>query len=347
MPDTNDWPALLDFKVSAIKPLPSRQFLKRIQLEAKVTAAAKIKAEQDISEKSGSREGLEKAIEKIVDNFALTARNYVTFLIESVLGHVQLTSTIVRGLGSFDSRVVFSLPTSLSYKLFSTLFSCFSSRGWVKEYDSQLCLDQYISLIEELRSKHESLIETPDVIVDIVGFFATLDLLRNRPLLHYVFSLSCLCLTETSQTFPVVKFSTIDTSKPTCGLLDVIFPVQSYVSNVPDAGEVCSRGLALDQFLEKGSTYGRLCLSDVYDAWSSVDYCGRQGIFDHFLTTYRQVMKSRDKKGSSSKGSTSSAVSVSKSLAVPKKVGHVNYGSISSKEVDKTVSHLAASSSKR
>ena len=64
----------------------SAVFIQRIQLESKVTAAAKIKAEQQISEKSGSREVLEKATEKIVDNFALTARNYVTFLIESALG---------------------------------------------------------------------------------------------------------------------------------------------------------------------------------------------------------------------------------------------------------------------
>ena len=241
---------------------------------------------------------------------------------------------------------MFSLPTSLSYKLFSTLYRCFSSRGWVKDIDEQLGLDQYISFVEELRSKYSDLVKTPDVLVDVVDFLSSSIQLRDRPLLQYVFSLSCLCLTETSPTLPVVKFGSVDTSKVTCGVADVIFPVQSYLSNVPDSGEVCSRGAALKQFLEFGSNYGRMCSSDVYDAWTSVDYCGRQKILEHFHATYRQIVKAPDKKGPSSKSSVSSAVSVAKPLVVPKRVGHVNYGAISSKEVDKAVSQLAASSSK-
>ena len=90
-------------------------------MESKNTAGAKIKAEQEISERSGSQEGLEKAVEKIVDNFALTARNYVTFLIESTLGHVSIEADITRGLASFDPQVLFVLPTSYSYSLFTTL----------------------------------------------------------------------------------------------------------------------------------------------------------------------------------------------------------------------------------
>ena len=142
IPDADDWLSLISFEVSAIKPLSSRQFLRRIQLETKVAAGAKIKAEQDISERSGSRDGLDKAIEKVMDNFALTARNYVTFLIESTLGHITITADVVRGLASFDPQVLFVLPTSLSYSLFTTLYRSLSSREWVKEVDEQLCLDQ-------------------------------------------------------------------------------------------------------------------------------------------------------------------------------------------------------------
>ena len=71
VPDSGDWLSLLEFKPSSIKPLSSRPFLKRIQLENKVAAADKVKAEQEISERSGSRDGLEKATDKIIDLFLL------------------------------------------------------------------------------------------------------------------------------------------------------------------------------------------------------------------------------------------------------------------------------------
>ena len=345
VPKAEDWTALLKFEVSSLKPVSSRQFLKRIQLESKVTAGAKIKAEQEISERSGSREGLEKAVEKIVDNFALTARNYVTFLIESTLGHVSITADITRGLASFDPQVLFVLPTSYSYSLFTTLYRSFSSRGWVKDIDEQLCLDQYISFVEEIRSFYPDVVEAPDLIFDVVSFLATSAKLQSRPLLHYVFLLSGLCLTEAGPVLPVVKFGTVDSSKVTCGTADVIFPVQSYLSSVPDGGEFCSRGSSVDHFVESCATYGQLCSSDIYDVWSHVDFCGRQSILDKFLTAYRKLSPSGAKKSSSRKSSASSTVSVSKTLAIPKKVGHVNYGAISSKEVSKAVSKIAASSS--
>ena len=115
VPDADDWLFLTSLEVSTVKPLSSREFLRRIQLASKVTTGAKIKAEQVTSERSGSREGLDKATEKIVDNFTLTARNYVTFLIESTLGHIIITADVVRGLASFDPRVLFVLPTSQSF----------------------------------------------------------------------------------------------------------------------------------------------------------------------------------------------------------------------------------------
>ena len=77
-----------------------------------------------------------------------------------------------------------------------------------------------------------------------------------------------------------------------------------------------------------------------------MDFCWRQSIADKFLTAYRKLSNHGDKKSSGRKSAASSVVSASKTLAIPKKVGHVNYGTISPKEVIKVVPKIASGSSK-
>ena len=115
----------------------------------------------------------------------------------------------------------------------------------------------------------------------------------------------------------------------------LFFPVQSYLSSVRDGDEFSERGASLNHFVESWATYGQLCSSDVYDVWSPVDICGRQSIRDKYPTAYRKLSTSGAKRSSGHKSAASSIVSVSKTLVIPKKLSHVNYGPVHSKEVSK------------
>ena len=177
-------------------------------------------------------------------------------------------------------------------------------------------MDQYISFVEALRFTHRSLAVTPEVVVHVIGYLTSLDQLRSCPLLQYVFSLSCLCLTEIGTAFHTVKFGKVDSSKLSCGVTDVIFPVQSYLSVVPDSVSVCTSDAALVRFASVVSEFGDDGFPDTYDPWSSVDHFGRWDLFQKLQKAFNGPSGSPTVRSPKKGSNTSSVLSASKTASV-------------------------------
>ena len=80
--------------------------------------------------------------------------------------------------------------------------------------------------------------------------------LRSRPLLFEFFRLACLCLDEAFQVLPAVKFDSIDFDDPTCSLVDVILPVQSYLLSVLHGVEAVTTDQSVATFLRMQPIFG-------------------------------------------------------------------------------------------
>ena len=132
IPTESVWSELLDFDLPSAVLVTSETFLRRSRLDIQVTAASKVRAEFDLCNSKASKETIELAAAKHKENFAVSGRAFLVHLLGEVLGHVNLTSELVRGLASFDPQVLFSLPTDLGSSYFALMYRSFCSRGWVK-----------------------------------------------------------------------------------------------------------------------------------------------------------------------------------------------------------------------
>ena len=343
VPEENEWTSLVGLKLTSVKRIASRQFLRRMKLEGKVVAAANMKASNDSSEQPSNKESVSKLSDQFVNDFAILSRDYVFYLLGEVLSHVSLTADIVRGLASFDLKVLFLLPTSMAFSFFPTLHRSFSSRGWVSDVDEALCLEEYMSFVHDLRSSFRDLTTDPGLVHDTIDFLVRSGKLCSRPLLQYVFRLSCLCLTETSLDFPVVQFGKVDTSKLGTPMSETIYPVQSYLSCVPGCVESCARGPSVTQFLALCDTFGDRGFSSIYTPWDDLDFCGQNKFSQELNSSYDKIVEA-DTQDTGPKRDRILIQSTSghRSIPIPKRVaGKVKYGPISQKEVDIVVSGVA------
>ena len=348
VPAELEWTQLVKLKLGVVKRISSRQFLRRLNLESKAAAAASMKASNDSSDRGGTKDSVKKLSDKLLDDFALLARDYFVFLLKEVLGHISLTSDGVKGLASFDPKVLLVLPTNMSFSFFTTLYKGFSSRGWVKEVDQQLYLEEYMSFVYDLRRSYPTLVESPDLIFDVVSYLSTSVKLRSRPLLLYIFRLSCLCLTDAVSEFPSVQFGTVDSSKLGCTMNEVFYPVQSYLSCVPNCIEACCRGESVTRFLNLCSTFGNRAFSSTYTPWSDVDYCGQASFSSILQESYGQLNggKESDERPKKDRILHQSKAGP-RSIPIPKRVvGRVTYGPISQADVAIVASKLVQGGSK-
>ena len=86
---------------------------------------------------------------------------------------------------------------------------------------------------------YPQLIKDLKFIYDIIVSVTDSSSLRERLLLDFVFRLRCLCLNGNKVVLPVVDLGTKTSEDLTCRILEAVFPVQSYLVNVPEATSKC------------------------------------------------------------------------------------------------------------
>ena len=168
---------------------------------------------------------------------------------------------------------------------FDILYSTFSLRSWVPSANESLCRDQYMQLLDHLRTTYGPSFDLTSVSADLFEFLSELEFLRDR--LFYLFKLCCLCATSVSPTYLDV---TVSTAGRHSRLTDVILPSQSYVANVRDAVAFCSDDGNLAKFIDFASSFGRSAFAPDYDPWTYVDNFGRSKTYKSLLASYRVAL---------------------------------------------------------
>ena len=306
---------MLDLDLNSCNKLTPNQVLSKARLVDQVSQGSKRKAERDLSETKVNRDAIDKLAVSLCDQFATAGRSYLIFLLDSVLKHVNLSSDLVKGMGSFDPQVLFVLPTTLGMSLFRILVRGFISRRWIKATNEQTYYDEYASFVEALRKENPDLVTS--LIYNVVDYLVAHPGLQFRQHLAHIFKLTCLCLTSCSAETPVVKFGSINSASPSCKLGEVIYPVHSYAANVPGCLESCTNAEALIEFSSLESRFGCRGFPNTYDPWTSVDWFGRASLLRKLEGSYSALLCKRGE------APTKKTSVVSSESAVPRMVSSV------------------------
>ena len=295
VPLANAWFLLLRFQTSEATFLDGEEYLIRLRLSHKVSSASKAKAEGMHFGKKSERPAILVTTETVKSDFVKDSQQYIQYLINEVLRQTRLTTNIVKGMAAFDPLILFKRPMEIALRHFDILYSTFSLRSWVYSANESLCRDQYMQLLDHLRTTYDPDFDISSVSADLIEFLSELEFLRNRSCLSYLFKLCCLCATTVSPTYPDVTFGTISTAGRHNRLTDVILPSQSYVANVRDAVAFCSDNGNLTKFIDFSSSFGRSAFASDYDPWTYVDNFGRSKIYKSLLASYRTALSTPQK----------------------------------------------------
>ena len=291
LPQENDLSAILSIAVSDTRALSITDFIVRSKLEQRLNVACKVKAERELSDKKGSRANLPKLVKEAKEDFGRLGTAYVAYLFQTAQSNLQLTSDIVKGLGSFDLDVMFRCPLSQALYCYKQLFRSFQLRGYFQPDEVSLYTEEYLSFLDELRKELPELDQPRVIIIDAVSFISTHEGLQTRPHLARIFRLSCLCLDEDFTSMPPVKFGPIRTDDPKSKLVDTILPVQSFFMNVGHSIDILTSSSSISEFLAFEPTFGGTAFSDTYGPWDGLDYFNRSQILS-VLKPKRDVQKS-------------------------------------------------------
>ena len=172
---------------------------------------------------------------------------------------------------------------------FDVLYSTFAHRSWVEDSNESQCRDQYIQLLDHLRTAYGPNFDNTSVAADLVEFLMGLEFLHERSHLLYLFKLSCLCTTVTCPSHPDVVFGGITTAGGQSRFTDLILPCQSYMANVTGSVVRCSEDFNLAKFSGLTASFGRSAFSTAYDPWTYVDTFGRSKIYKSLLASHRKA----------------------------------------------------------
>ena len=278
LPQENDLSGILNISVSDTRALTVTDFIVRSKLEQRLNTACKIKAERELSDKKGSRANLPKLVKDAKEDFGRLGRAYVAYLFHSAQSNLQLTSDIVKGLGSFDLDIMFRCPLGQALYCYKQLFRSFQLRGYFQPDEESVYTEEYLSFLDELRKELPELDQHRVIITDAVIYISTHEALQSRLHLARIFRLSCLCLDEDYTSMPTVKFGSVRTDDPKSKLIDTILPVQSFFMNVGRSIDILSTASSITEFLAFEPTFGGSAFSDTYGPWDGLDYFNRSSI---------------------------------------------------------------------
>ena len=106
LPDDKDWHGILVKDLGSCTPLKNSEFLVKLKLVRKLNAAAKQRADKDLSGRKPTEASLTDAVNKTRVEFVKEAKAYISYLCTSVQNHVSSTTDLVRGMGCFDPDAV-------------------------------------------------------------------------------------------------------------------------------------------------------------------------------------------------------------------------------------------------
>ena len=280
LPPEAEFTKILDLPIAEAKALKITEFLSRMKIGAKFDHACKVKADREKHDKKYQGEPIEAVIKAVKEEFGRLARSYLVYLLSETQGLKGLTTNIIRGLCAFDLNTLLVEPLELGKYCIGQLFSSFRLRDYYSPTEESQCLDEYITFVDDLRQRYTSMSQPTFFIFDTIDFLSGQETLQSRPLLYKLFRLSCLCIDVPFAELPMIKFWGFNSDDPTCQLIDLIQPVQSYFTNVARGEEVMTREESVTKFLALEPTFGSTALSDVYCPWLSVDFFGRAKIFE-------------------------------------------------------------------
>ena len=271
LPLETDLTGILNVSVSDAKDLPVTDFIVRSKLEQRLNTACKIKAKKELSDKKASRANLPKLVKASKEEFGRLGRSYVAYLFQAAQSNLQLTSDIVKGMGSFDLDIIFRSPLSQALYCFKQLFRSFHSRGYYRADDESISTEEYLSFLDELRKEFPDLDQPRVIVTDAVSFISGHVTLLSRPHLARIFRLSCLCLDQDYTPMPTVKVGSVRSDDPKSQLVDSILPVQSYFINVGRSIEALTTPSSIKDFLAFEPKFGGTAFIDTYCPWDGLD----------------------------------------------------------------------------
>ena len=273
LPQETDLSGILGVSVSDARALSVPDFITRSKLDQRLNTACKIKAEKELSDKKASRANLPKLVEQSKEEFGRLGRGYLAYLFRAAQSNLQLTSDIVKGMGSFDLDIIFRSPLSQALFCFKQLFRSFHVRGYYQADDESICTEEYLSFLDELRKEYPDLDQPRVIILDAVAFISGHVTLLSRPHLAWIFKLSCLCLDQGYSAMPPVR-----TDDPKSKLIDTILPVQSFFMNVGRSVDALITATSVSDFLAFEPTFGGSAFTDTYSPWDGLDLFNRTEI---------------------------------------------------------------------
>ena len=290
VPLENAWFLLMDFRISQGKLMDDEDFLVRLKIASKVTTASNLKAAGLHFNKKSSETAIKKTAETARSDFVASAKDFIKFPLSGVLQHTELGSDLIKGLAAFDPYILFKRPVEVALRHFDRLYSTFQLRSWVSASNESVCRDEYVALLDYLRTNHSSEFSSASDPPDLVNFFMDLEFLQTHEHLRYLFKLSCLCVTSISTEYSPVSLGKIDTKGFQSRLADVILPCQSYLSSVPDSLIACGPESRLEKFSQLSSSFGQSAFTADYDPWAYVDGFGRSAIYKALVSSYRSIL---------------------------------------------------------
>ena len=189
IPHENAWFLLLDLWTSEGKFMEVDEFLIRLEMANKVTAASNLKAAGLHFNKKSSKTAIDKTAEAAKTDFITSAKRFIEFLLGVVLQHTGLSSDIVKGLAAFDPYIILKRPTEVALCHFGILYSTFQLRPWVSAPNEVSCRDEYLALLDYLRTNHSSDFSLSGGPPDLVELFKWLKFFQSHEHICYLFNL--------------------------------------------------------------------------------------------------------------------------------------------------------------
>ena len=345
-PEDTHWSGLLHLCPDDLRLLSTPDFGSRLKFDTDLDAVCRSKVHRSHSDKKTGPPNLVELVATEKEGFLVKARTYVVSLLETMLRDIHFTADIIHGMGCFDPHLLLSLPLDQVTFCFNALFNSFRLRGWVAESAMQEFRDEYFEFVDHFRKIYSGIKDAPATIPDVLELLTPLPALQSRTNLFHLYRLCCLCITESHQDLPAIKFQDVDTSGDHCRLSSVVLPAQSYLAYCPGAIAVCTSESALAKYKELDLQFTSGQLSG--DPWSHVDVFGRASLLktltDSFISLKGVPLVGVSTSSRASSVSTSAGKILNWAAGKAQKLAF--FGDIPQSESSKTVQELREGSSK-
>ena len=121
----------------------------------------------------------------------------------------------------------------------------------------------------------------------MLEFLIPMPSFRSPSRLFHLFRLCCLCITESHQELPTIKFHDVDTSSPSCRLSAVILPRSLICRIAPMLLPPCTTETALAQHRELEGQFSSRHFAG--DPWVHADMFGRAEILKNLSMSFKRL----------------------------------------------------------